>query len=1169
MSGPRVVAAPRVVAVLLVQGAQPEAAGSARAGGPSGRRLGPPGPPRMEPGTVEELRAEMLAEVLDAVAAQTRPPEQLVVVVPDSVATGPGGVSTADAVLTHPGLRAVVDDVRVLAVPEPVDLSAAIPLALAEAERAAPTAPTAPPRTGASAQPEPHQPHDRPDVAEASRAADDTRGTGTTDDPEAGGEPDGRPSEPSAQSEPRTAVRPTAGRPEWLWLLGDTTAPAPTALARLVEAVRRSPSVGIAGPKVVQWHDPRRLVELGRQVTRSGRRIDAPAFGDADQGQYDTRSDVLAVGAPGMLLRRDVHDALGGVDRAFEAAGGDLDLGWRAQLSGHRVVVVPGAVVRHQPLVPADRVLARRRQERRAARRVALTRCASLAVPVLAVWVLVSSIVSALGLLLLKRPQHAWSELADLGALVRPIGSAGARWRFRRGKVVRRRDLSGLFVTPGAAVAHTWDRVQEAVTPERDLTRTAAPTGDAEAQETGPVAEEAESLSGLPPSLPQRIATHPGFLAVLVCALLSALTFRTALTQGLLDARGPGLAGGELSAVATDSDGLWHLFRDAWHGAGLGNDLDVSPAVGVLAAVTWLAERLPYVSGGRAPVGVTLTWLLLLAMPLSATTAYLAGRAATRARWGRGLVALAWGTSGVLLAAVTQGRVSVVVAHLVLPLVVAGFVVAMKRQGTWTATFAAALAAGVLGAFVPVLLAVVVVAALVAVVVGPGFTRRLRAAVLAVVPVALLGPWVLRFVDDPRLLLTGPGLIDAGGDSVPAWQLVLAQPDGGRRLLGLVFVPVLVAAVIALARRSGGRSRSAALTALSAAALVGLAIAFASERVEVGQVVGDSGDLTLATLWSGVGLDLYVAAVLAVLLTGWHGLTHVLGERRWGWRRFVAGSVVAVLGVGVLAGGALSAWAGAGALELAENALPAVAVDQADGPDGNRLVVLTPSADRLDYALIGNEPGQLMRDVRRVVDVTDPGLGAVLGSVASGTTVAGGVGDALADLGVGFVSLRAPADSPLARTLDGAKGLTRLGSGDDQTLWRVVARASSVAADVPVPPARVRLDDANGAPLQALAVDGPHGAVSDALSVGSPGRRVVFAEAPEWADHAVVTFDGRALSPVSATGTPTYEIPATSGRLEADLPPSHQRWFLAQLILLAVVLFLAVPFGTRRSRRLS
>jgi hypothetical protein len=441
--------------------------------------------------------------------------------------------------------------------------------------------------------------------------------------------------------------------------------------------------------------------------------------------------------------------------------------------------------------------------------------------------------------------------------------------------------------------------------------------------------------------------------------------------------------------------------------------------------------------------------------------------------------------------------------------------------------------------------------------------------VLVVVPVALLGPWVLRFLDEPRLLLTGPGLLDVSPQSTPTWQLALAQPEGGRQLVSLLFVPLLVVATVALARRSGGRGRTVAVTALGVAAVLGLGLALGSERIAVGQAVDDDGQLRLATLWAGIGLEIYVAAVLGIVLAGWHGLTHLLGERRFGWRRILAGVTCAVVAGAVVAGAALSAWTGVQTLRLAVDAVPAVAAEQSAGPDANRLVVLSPAQDRLDYALLGDEPGQLMRDVERATDVTDPGLGPVLGTVASGGQLPGGAGEALADLGVGFVSLRAAPDSPLARTLDASAGLTRLGSNPDQTLWRVVARPSSAAADVPVPPARVRIDDAEGRPVQALPIDGPHGAVSADLSVAASGRRVVFAEAPEWASHAVVTYNGSALTPVGTSGTPTYVVPSTAGRLDADLPPSHNRWFLAQLALLAAVVFLAIPFGTRRSRRLT
>ena len=965
---------------------------------------------------------------------------------------------------------------------------------------------------------------------------------------------------------------------EWLWLLHDDSAADPTTLGRLLEAVRRSPSVGVAGPKVVQWEDPRRLVEMGHQLTRSGRRIDAPGFGETDQGQYDTRSDVLAVGTTGMLVRRDVFDDVHGFDTSFEQFGSDLDFGWRAQLAGHRVIVVPGARMREASASRAGEraggpdPAGARRAQRRAARRVALTRSAPWSAPFLALWIAVSSVLGAVVLLVLKRPRHAWAELADLGALVHPLSSLRSRWRFRGTKRLRRAHLSSLFVSPGAAVGHTWDRIQEAMTPQRS-TRPGAATVS-QATETGPVAEEAEDLTALATSLPQRLATHPGTLAVLACAVLAALTFRGALQTGLLDARGAGLAGGELQAVATDSGGLWHLFRDAWHGSGFGTSLEVGPQVGVLAALTWMAERLPYVADGRSSASVTMAWLMLLAMPLSAATAYLAARVATTARWPRAFAALAWGGSGVLAAALGEGRLPFVVAHILLPLVVAGFAAAATRGSSFTTTFATALAAGIVAAFVPVLLVVALVAALVLLVVGPGVAGRARALVLALVPTALLGPWVLRFALDPRLLLSGGGLLDVTEASTPTWQLALGQPNGGARVLALLFVPVLAAAALALARHSGVRGRSGALTGLALLALLGLGLALGAPRVAVGQVVSDAGAPTVATLWTGVGLELYVLALLALVLTGWHGVRRLLGERRWGARRLVAVLGATVLTVAVAASAGVTAWATPGGeVSVGQDSLPAVAVDQATGPAANRLLVLAPSASTVDYRLIGAEPGELLRDIDRAHPVTDPGLGALVTSIASGVAdLPGGASAQLAEQGIGFVSLRGTPQSPLARSLDAAAGLARLGSTDEQTLWRVLPRSSSGAdatPALPVPPSRVRVVDSAGAPLQGVDVVGPHGAVDTPLAAGPAGRSVVFAEAPEWADVAQVTFDGTPLQRLSAAGPPTYQLPATAGRLSADLPPARQRWFLAQLALLALVVFLAIPFGSRRSRRLT
>ncbi len=960
---------------------------------------------------------------------------------------------------------------------------------------------------------------------------------------------------------------------EWLWLLHDDVAVEPDTLARLVEAVRRSPSVGVAGPKVVQWDNPRKLVEAGRALTRSGRRLSAPALGELDQGQYDTRSDVLAVGSAGMLVRREVFERLGGFDPAFPEHGGDLDLGWRAQLAGYRVVVVPGARVRDAGATYAgergqsrDRSAARR-AERRAARQVALTRCSLLAAPFLAGWMVLAAIGSALALLVLKRPAHAWDEVCDLGALAHPVRSVQARWRFRGKARLRRRDLDTLFVTPGQAARHTVERVQDALTPQRPARAT--PGVDPDLVEPGPVAEEAEVLTSLPTSLPQRILTNPGFLAVLAATVVSLWGFRDSLRAGLFDARGAGLAGGELGPVSTDAAGLWHAFRDSWHGAGLGTGTDSGPHLAILAALTWVAERFPYVQQGRSPASVMMTVLLVLGMPLATCTAYLAGRAVTSARWPRAAVALAWGASGVVSVAASQGRVTAVLAHILLPLVAAGIARVASQSGTFTAAFATALGLGLVGALVPPLLALGAVVALVLTVVGPGWPRRARALVLLVVPLALQGPGLLH-LREPLNQLAAPGLLESADSAAgPPWLLAVGSLDAEPTLLAYAAIPLFAAGLVALARPGTSRGQTAALAGLGALAVVGLGFAAGASRLVLGDALDADGALRPVTAWPGIGLQLLVLAVLSAVLMGSVGQGRLVAGPGFRWRRVAGIAGLAVVVSAVLAGAGLVAMRSLDAtVRVGQDGLPAVAVDQARGPAANRLLRLVRTGDRLDYELVGSEPGVFLRDVVRGGEVTDSGLGAVVAGLA-GEQRQGGAseGERLADLGVGFVSAEVASDDPLVRTLDATGGLTRLGSTDEQTLWRVLARPSAASAAEAVPPARVRITTSAGAPIEMVPVVGPHGAVDHDLGAGPADRRVVFAEPAGWAARAEVRFDGIPLQPVAGVALPTYVLPETAGQLSADVPPVHREWFLAQVALVLFVVFMAVPFGNRRSRR--
>ncbi|EWT00512.1 family 2 glycosyl transferase [Intrasporangium oryzae NRRL B-24470] len=962
---------------------------------------------------------------------------------------------------------------------------------------------------------------------------------------------------------------PADPRTAWVWVLHDDSAARPTALARMLDAVRRSPSVGVAGPKLVEWDDPRRLRELGIQITRTGRHIAAPTVGEADQGQYDGRTDVLAVSTSGMLVRRDVHSDLHGFDPTFATYGTGLDFGWRAQLAGHRVIVVPGAVVRD---AAADDTGARdggpgarevERRSRRAGRQVVLARSSPLAAPFLAVWMALSAVLSALVLLVAKRPRQAWRELADIGALAHPFATLAARWRGRRSRRLRRSHLATLFVRPTHAARTTVDHIQDAVAPDGGRRRReASPT-----TETGPVAEEAEGLESLPHSVVRRVLSHPGFLAVLAVLVTTVVAWRDPIRAGALVPSNTGLAGGELRAVTTGSSGLWHAFRDAWHGAGLGSGTEAGPYLAVLAGLTWLAERVPGVASSRSSAGVTVAWLLFLAPALSSWTAYLAGRVVTSSRTARALVAAAWGTSAVLTAGLVEGRLTIAVAHVLLPLVLAGFTLAAQRDGTWTATFATALVTAVLAAFVPPLLAVSSVAAVLLVLLGPG-ARRLRGLVLLIVPLGLLGPWVSRVVEDARVVLSGPGIVSTA-PGAPWWAVLLGRPEGTPDRFAWLIAPALALGLAGYAARSRSRSESVGLAAAGMLCLLGLAASFASGRVVLGSAETGVGQSAPAHLWAGVGSQLWVAGLLVGLLAGSRHVVALFARplRRW---PVAAGTLVVLLVVVPVAAGAVR-WGANGmgdSLSVARATVPAVAVEQATGPLGNRLLVLRPSDRVVDFVLAGEEPGEVLRDLDRGSAVDETALVAAVARLVGGRGADALDTSELARLGIGFVRARSDADSALTRRLDSTEGLSRLGASPEGILWKVrpLPAAAGISSAAPAP-SRVRLVDGRGALLGAVETSGPHAAVDTDVPSGPAGRRLVAAEPVEWSGQARVTLDGTPLDPVAGAAQPTFVLPAQGGHLVVDLAAAHPWWRLGQALLLAFVVFMALPFGNRRSRR--
>lgn len=126
----------------------------------------------------------------------------------------------------------------------------------------------------------------------------------------------------------------------------DDVAFAPDAIRKMVEEAFLM-NAGVVTPKYVVWNSPSQMLALGAAMDRTGSVASRVDVGDLDQGQYDVSQEVFVAPGGATLIRRDLFEAIKGFDDKMFLYYEDLDLSWRAQIAGARIVAAPLARVRH------------------------------------------------------------------------------------------------------------------------------------------------------------------------------------------------------------------------------------------------------------------------------------------------------------------------------------------------------------------------------------------------------------------------------------------------------------------------------------------------------------------------------------------------------------------------------------------------------------------------------------------------------------------------------------------------------------------------------------------------------------------------------------------------------------------------------------------------------
>jgi GT2 family glycosyltransferase len=917
---------------------------------------------------------------------------------------------------------------------------------------------------------------------------------------------------------------------EWIWLIHDDCAPAPTALAELLAAVDDRPQVVMIGPKLLGWHDRTHLLEAGISIAGNGARWTGLEPLEYDQGQHDGIYDVLAVSTAGALIRRDVFEELDGLDPNLTLFRDDVDFGWRARAAGHSVMVATSAVAFHaqasateRRVVEVDGAFLHRPLllDRRNAAYVLLANSSWWILPWLVIQILGSAIARAIGYLIAKLPGYAADEILAVGALIiRPGSLIAARKMRRKQRFVSARVIAE-FIPP------RWSQIRLAS--ESAIETLRSKLFPENVQVSAPSVldsnEDEDLLTPVNTNHWFAIFKRPEVIGFLLIAIISLLNSRN---------RFGALVGGALPISPSGATDLWRTYFESWHQVGMGSSV---------ATPTWVAITATASLVFLGKVQFLITTFFLVAPILMMFTVSKLLKRLTNNPWISVPAAFLYAISPVAIAAISTGHIATV-----LFLILAPYVALLLRdiekieEFTWRKIAGISLLLAVLYGFSLMIFVIGLMAGLVSTLSdyekhakeanSQFYLHRLqKRAALIFIPFLMNVPYSLEALVHPNRLLVEPGLLVSGGGP---FLTLLGNPGGANALPVWLVSPILLVLIVSLFSSTHAHR----IAEYGVGALV-LAVILSALSVSTH---GNEGS---TKVWSGSVIVLVTLAAISAGTVLLDRLRETLVLSHVHYRHILSALLLFTTFAYSVAAIGWSVTKGADSLVQTnrETVMPAFLSVEKD----TKILVLrevgSENAKKIQYQLSRG------KDISLGEPDVAPAQNSAIAEAARGLIDGSGVSSSstLSDFGVKYLFVKAPFKKEIIRTIDGLGGFTRTSATALGVVWKVSAPASR---------------------LMFVGTDG----VRKELQAGEVGARTYVPSAgtliltETYNRSWQILENGYRLDrSKNEQGLPTFKV-TEAGEISLIHDGTTRRaWLSLQLIFFVVVLVMALPAGRRKS----